>query len=121
MAQAPKVYAVSTDNETVFKLKTLGINVFDKEIEVITWFNGVILGVASHMKFKAIGLFGEIMETNEKQPLAAKSILKVFSILENISVNTDAFDLEYDNQMLDKNRRNDSYSETSKKSGPGIG
>ena len=121
LAQAPKVYAVSTDNETVSKLKSLGINVFDKEIEVITWFNGVMLGLASDMKFKAIGLFGEITETNEKQPLAAKSVLKVFSILENVSINTDAFDLEYENQMLDKNKRNDNYGETPKKSGPGIG
>ena len=105
----------------VIKLKTLGINIFDKEIEVITWFNGVVLGIASEMKFKAIGLFGEIVETNEKQPLAAKSVLKVFSILENIAINTDGFDLEYENQMLDKNKRNDNYGETSKKSGPGIG
>jgi hypothetical protein len=73
------------------------------------------------MKFKAIGLFGEIAETNEKQPLAAKSVLKVFSILEEIAINTDGFDLEYENQMLDKNKGNDTYSETSKKSGPGIG
>jgi uncharacterized protein len=121
LAQAPKVYAVSTDNEMVIKLKTLGINIFDKEIEVITWFNGVVLGIASELKFKAIGLFGEIVETNEKQPLAAKSVLKVFSILENIAVNTDGFDLEYENQMLDKNKRNDNHGETSKKSGPGIG
>jgi uncharacterized protein len=121
LAQAPKVYAVSTDKETVHKLKTLGINVFDKEIEVITWFNGVMLGVASEMKCKAIGLFGEITETNEKQPLAAKSVLKVFSSLENVPLNTDKFDLEYENQMLDKSKRNDNYGEPSNKSGPGIG
>jgi proteasome assembly chaperone (PAC2) family protein len=121
LAQAPRVYAVSTDKETIVKLKNLGINIFDKEIEVITWFNGVVLGVASEMKFKAIGLFGEIMETNEKQPLAAKSVLKVFSSLENIAINTDEFDSEYENQMLDRNKRNDVDSKTSNKSGPGIG
>jgi proteasome assembly chaperone (PAC2) family protein len=121
LAQAPKVYAVSTDREIIVKLKTQGFNVFGKEIEVITWFNGVILGVASEMKLKAIGLFGEITETNEKQPLAAKAVLKAFSTLEDISINTDGFDLEYENQMLDKNKRNDKYDETSKKPGPGIG
>ena len=121
LAQAPRVYAVSTDKETIVKLKNLGINIFDKEIEVITWFNGVILGVASEMKFKAIGLFGEITETNEQQPLAAKSVLKVFSILENIAINTDGFDLEYENQMLNRSKRNDTGRDTSKKSGPGIG
>jgi len=121
LAQAPRVYAVSTDKETIVKLKNLGINIFDKEIEVITWFNGVILGVASEMKFKAIGLFGEITETNEPQPLAAKSVLKVFSILENIAINTDGFDLEYENQMLNRSKRNDIGRDTSKKSGPGIG
>jgi|SRR4029079_1533610 uncharacterized protein len=121
LAQAPRVYAVSTDKETIVKLKNLGINIFDKEIEVITWFNGVILGVASEMKFKAIGLFGEITETNEQQPLAAKSVLKVFSILENIAINTDGFDLEYENQMLNRSKRNDIGRDTSKKSGPGIG
>ena len=121
LAQAPRVYAVSTDKETIVKLKNLGINIFDKEIEVITWFNGVILGVASEMKFKAIGLFGEITETNERQPLSAKSVLKVFSILENIAINTDGFDLEYENQMLNRSKRNDTGRDTSKKSGPGIG
>ena len=121
LAQAPRVYAVSTDKETIVKLKNLGINIFDKEIEVMTWFNGVILGVASEMKFKAIGLFGEITETNEQQPLAAKSVLKVFSILENIAINTDGFDLEYENQMLNRSKRNDIGRDTSKKSGPGIG
>ena len=121
LAQAPRVYAVSTDKETIVKLKNLGINIFDKEIEVITWFNGVILGVASEMKFKAIGLFGEITETNEQQPLAAKSVLKVFSILENIAINTDGFDLEYENQMLNRSKGNDIGRDTSKKSGPGIG
>jgi proteasome assembly chaperone (PAC2) family protein len=35
LAQAPKVYAVSTDNEIVSKLKTLGINVFDNKIAVV--------------------------------------------------------------------------------------
>ncbi|HKU82443.1 MAG TPA: PAC2 family protein [Candidatus Nitrosocosmicus sp.] len=121
LAQAPRVYAVSTDRETIIKLKNVGINIFDKEIEVITWFNGVVLGVASEMKFKAIGLFGEITETNEKQPLAAKSVLKVFSNLENIAINTDKFDLEYENQMLNRSKSNDTGRETSKKSGPGIG
>ncbi len=121
LAHAPRVYAVSTDSETVIKLKNLGINIFDTEIEVITWFNGVILGVAGEMNFKAVGLFGEIMETNERQPLAAKSILKVFSIIENIPIKTDDFDLEYENQMLSKSKRNGTDREASKKSGPGIG
>ena len=121
LAQAPRVYAVSTDRETIIKLKNIGIDIFDKEIEVITWFNGVVLGVASEMKFKAIGLFGEITETNERQPLSAKSVLKVFSILENIAINTDGFDLEYENQMLNRSKRNDIGRDTSKKSGPGIG
>lgn len=118
LTEAPHVYGVSTHEELNVNLKELGIRIFQNEIEVITWFNGVIMGIAAEMKLKAIGLFSEIVETKEKQPLAAKSILKAFSKLENIPINTDQFDLEFENQILENNKFNGSRK---RRSGPGIG
>ncbi len=121
LAGAPRVFAVSTDINTIHNLKEQGIDFFDKDIEIITWFNGLIMAVAKEMGFTATGLFGEIANTNKPQPLAAKSIVKVFSKLEHMKINTDKFDLDYENQLIeDKNRVN--LGETFKDDpNPGIG
>jgi hypothetical protein len=73
------------------------------------------------MGLTAIGLFGEVSETNKPQPLAAKSIVKLFSKLEGISINTDKFDADYENQILE-GKRSVGLGEPSKKDpNPGIG
>jgi uncharacterized protein len=118
---APRVFAVSTDKNTIQQLKQNGVEIFDKEVEIITWFNGLIMAVAKEMGLNAIGLFGEISETNKPQPLAAKSIVRIFSKLEGMVINTGKFDVDYENQILE-GRRNVGLGEPSKKDpNPGIG
>lgn len=118
---APRVFAVSTDKNTILYLKQHGVEIFDKDIEIITWFNGLIMGFAKEIGLTAIGLFGEISDTNKPQPLAAKSIIKLFSKLEGISINTDKFDADYENQILE-GKRSVGLGEPSKKDpNPGIG
>lgn len=122
LTESPKVYGISNNETLNTSLKEQGINLFDNEIEIITWFNGIILGIAKEMDIKAVGLFGEISETNERQPLAAKAIIKIFSKLENISINTEKFDNDYENQILEKIKDKDRNSNKSNNrfSGPGI-
>lgn len=122
LTESPKVYGISNNETLNASLKEQGINLFDNEIEIITWFNGIILGIAKEMDIKAVGLFGEISETNERQPLAAKAIIKIFSKLENISINTEKFDNDYENQILEKIKDKDRNNNKSNNrfSGPGI-
>ena len=57
-----KVFAVATNNNIILNLKEKRIEIFSKEIEIITWFNGLIMtnglimAVAEEMGFDAIGL-----------------------------------------------------------------
>ena len=121
LAGAPRVFAVSTDVDRIINLKENGVDIFDKEIEIITWFNGLVMAIAKEMGFTSTGLFSEIANTNKPQPLAAKSIVKVFSKLEQIKINTDKFDMDYENQLLE-GKKDSGLGETSKKDpNPGIG
>jgi len=73
-----------------------GIDILGQEINTITWFNGLILGLAADRNIEAIGLFGEISETTNPQPLAAKSILKAFAKMENIQLDIKGLDKQYE-------------------------
>lgn len=119
LVEAPKVYAVSNN----IKMKTLldknKIDALDNKIQIITWFNGVIMGIAKERDIDSIGLFGEIANTEINNPLAAKAIVKVFSQLENININTEQLDRDYEKQVLQNLR--DTKSNVKKKDGPGIG
>ena len=118
---APRVFAVSTDKNTILYLKQYGVEIFDKDIEIITWFNGLIMAIAKEMGLTAIGLFGEISETNKPQPLAAKSIVKLFSKIEGIVISIDKFDTDYENQVLEGNRGVGLGEPSKKDPNPGIG
>jgi uncharacterized protein len=72
-----------------------------QEINTITWFNGLILGLAADRNIEAIGLFGEISETTTPQPLAAKSILKAFAKIENMQLDTKGLDKQYESILED--------------------
>lgn len=63
-----------------------------QEINIMTWFNGLVLGLTADRNIDAIGLFGEISETSTPQTLAAKSILKAFTKIENIQLETKLLD-----------------------------
>ena len=74
------------------------------EFTTITWFNGLILGIASDRNIEAIGFYGEISDKT-LQPLAAKSIVKAFSRIERLPISTKLFDAQYE-EVLDDIERN---------------
>ena len=78
-----------------------GIDILGQEINTITWFNGLILGLAADRNIEAIGLFGEISETTNPQPLATKSILKAFAKIENIQLDIKGLDKQYESILED--------------------
>jgi hypothetical protein len=93
---APKVCGVVSDPNLKKILAEFKIDLIGNEIESITWFNGLILGLAGERDIAAIGLFGEISETALPQPLAAKSIVNAFARIEGIPLNTRPLDKQYE-------------------------
>jgi uncharacterized protein len=84
-----------------------GIDILCQEINIIIWFNGLILGLAAVRNIDAMGLFGEISETSAPQPLAAKSILKAFTKIENIQLDTKGLDKQYESILEDIQKQKD--------------
>jgi len=121
LSGTPRVFAASTDKNILLNLKEKGIEILGKEIEIITWFNGLIMAVAKEMGLTATGLFSEISETNKPSPLAAKSIVNLFSKLEGIRVNTDKFDEYYESQIQENKRKIGSEEPSKQNINPGIG
>jgi len=93
-----------------------GIDILGQEINIITWFNRLVLGLAADRNIDAIGLFGEISETSTPQRLAAKSILKAFTKIENIQLDTKGLDKQYESILEDVQKQKDPPSFC-----PGIG
>ena len=93
---APRVCGVVNKPELKKVLSKVGIDLVGSEITTITWFNGLILGLAGEREIDAVGLFGEIAETTIPQPLAAKSIISAFSKLEQIPIDTKPLDGQYE-------------------------
>jgi proteasome assembly chaperone (PAC2) family protein len=113
---APKVCGVVNKPELKKVLAKAAIDHVGNEITSITWFNGLILGLAAERGIDAIGLFGEIAETTVPQPLAAKTIISAFSKLEGISIDTKPLDRQYES-ILEEIQKKKKPS----KFGPGIG
>lgn len=93
---APRVCGVVNNPELKKVLKMSDIPFVGNEVNSITWFNGLILGLSADRNIDAIGLFGEISETRSPQPLAAKSIVKAFAKIENIKLDTKPLDKQYE-------------------------
>jgi proteasome assembly chaperone (PAC2) family protein len=113
---APRVCGVVNRPELKKVLAKAGIDPVGSEITSITWFNGLILGLAAERGIDAIGLFGEIAETTVPQPLAAKAIISTFSKLENISIDTKPLDRQYESILEEVQKKKEPS-----KFGPGIG
>lgn len=113
---APRVCAVVNAQQLRKILIKAGIDPVGNEITTITWFNGLILGLCAERGIDAIGLFGEIAESNIPQPLAAKSILAAFARLEGLQIDTKPLDRQYES-ILEENHKKKEPS----KFGPGIG
>jgi proteasome assembly chaperone (PAC2) family protein len=116
LAGAPRVCGVVTRTDLKRILAKSNIDLIGNEINCITWFNGLILGLAGDRNIDAIGLFGEISETAIPQPLAAKSIVKAFTKIENIKLDTKALDKQYEAILEDIQKQKEPSG-----SRPGIG
>ena len=101
----PRVVGVTTRTRLREILDNSGVNILGSEFTTITWFNGLILGIASDKNIEAIGFYGEIPDKSIPQPLAAKSIIKAFSKIEHLSISTKPFDAQYE-EVLDNIERN---------------
>lgn len=97
-------------------LAKAGIDPVGNEITSITWFSGLILGVAAERGIDAIGMFGEIAGTTVPQPLAAKAIISALAKLEGMSIDTKSLNRHYES-ILEDIQKNKEPS----KFGPGIG
>jgi hypothetical protein len=113
---APRVCGVVNKSGLKKVLTKAGIDPVGNEITSITWFNGLILGLAAERGIDAIGLFGEIAETTVPQPLAAKTIISAFSKLEGISIDTKPLDRQYESILEEIQKKKEPS-----KFGPGIG
>lgn len=77
----PRVYGVSNNPKLFKDLDKLGIREIGAEVSSITWFNGVILGVAKRRKIDAVGLYGELTDPTIPQPGAARAVLRALTTL----------------------------------------
>jgi uncharacterized protein len=101
----PRVVGVTTKPELRKILEGANVDTLGSEFTTITWFNGLILGIASDKHIEAIGFYGEISDKTLPQPLAAKSIVKAFSKIENVPISTKLFDAQYE-EVLDHMEKN---------------
>ncbi|MEM2856626.1 MAG: PAC2 family protein [Candidatus Nitrosocaldaceae archaeon] len=83
----PKVYGAVNNPLLLKTLERFGILTIGGEISTITWFNGLILGIAAEHNIDAIGLFGEIDNPHIEQPLTAKNIIKIMIRMINDEIN----------------------------------
>jgi uncharacterized protein len=112
----PKVVGVVTNARLRELLLKFNIDVIGNEISTITWFNGLILGLAINRNIDGIGFYGEISDKSTPQPLAAKSIIKAFGKLEEIMIDTKPLDRQYED-VLDNLEKRKGITD----SRPGIG
>ena len=105
-----RVFGVGTDKNSVEKLKSYNLNPLSSEVKSITWFNGVILGLAKKRNIEGIGLFGEIQNAESPQYKAASNIIKVLENILKLKIDTKELDDKVVDQPIEV-----------KKEGPGIG
>lgn len=84
----PKVYGTANNPGILKELDKYNIGRLGDEVNSITWFNGLILGIAAKKGIEGIGLFGEIDNPSVPQHMAAKSIVKVIARMINTEINT---------------------------------
>ena len=101
----PRVVGVASKPQLREILVSSDVDTLGSEFTTITWFNGLILGMASDRNIEAIGFYGEISDKSLPQPLAAKSIVKAFAKIEHLSISTKPFDVQYE-EVLDNIERN---------------
>ena len=96
----PRVCGTANNANLLKELDKYGIGRLGKEVNTITWFNGLLLGIAAKRGIDAIGLFGEIDNPSIPQNLAAKSIVKVIARMINAEINTKELEQQHSDVAL---------------------
>jgi len=105
-----EVFGVANNQESLELLKTNSVKLLGEDVKSITWFNGLVLGVAKNKNISGVGLFGEIYDAELPQHKAAKNIINTIEKLLKLQINTD----EIEQKIIE------SPTEV-KKDAPGIG
>ena len=92
----PKVYVTATNQNLLEKINRYNIGTIGNEVNSITWFNGLILGIAAKRKIEGVGFFGEIDNPDVPQHQATKSIIKVIARMINTEINTKELEIPQD-------------------------
>lgn len=96
VVEEPKVYGTVNNSNLLNEIERYNIGKLGNEVNSITWFNGLILGIAARRNIEGIGLFGEIDDPNVPQHLAARSIVKVIARMINAEINTKELEIRKD-------------------------
>ncbi len=92
----PKVCGTANNTNLLKEMNRYNIGILGNEVNTITWFNGLILGIAAKRNIEGMGLFGEIDNPNVPQHLATRSIVKVIARMINTEVNTKELEIQQD-------------------------
>lgn len=105
-----EVFGVANSQEALELLKTHNVKLLGEDVKSITWFNGLVLGVARNKNINGIGLFGEIYDAELPQHRAAKNIINTIGELLKLEIDTDELEQKIIEQPIEI-----------KKEAPGIG
>ena len=101
---------VANNQESLELLKSHKVRLLGDDVKSITWFNGLVLGVAKNKNINGVGLFGEIYDAELPQHKAAKNIIDTIGKLLKIQIDTDELEQKITEQPIEL-----------KKESPGIG
>ena len=84
---APKVYAVYTDEKLKERLEAYGVEILEGE-GAVNGLNGILIGVAKNRGIDGVCLMGEIRYANVPQHLSSKAVLDKLSAILELDVDT---------------------------------
>ena len=104
------MFGVATNSSLLKNLSEQKVKPLSSEVNSITWFNGLILGLGKNQNIDGIGLFGEIVNPETPQFQAASNIIKVIAKMLQLNIDTSELDKKIIKKPVEP-----------KKEGPGIG
>ena len=105
-----EVFGVANNQEALELLNTHNVKLLGEDVKSITWFNGLVLGVAKNKNINGVGLFGEIYDAELPQHKAVKNIINTIEKLLKLEINTDELEQKIIEQPIEVKKEN-----------PGIG
>lgn len=104
------VYGIATNQKLLDMLKENGIKILPNDVRSITWFNGLVLGIAKEKQIDGVGLFGEIFDAEAPQHKAAINIINKIEKILQVKIDTAELQIKVTEKPTE-----------SKKDRPGIG